>query len=264
MPNAATPGRVDPPTSQHARPPGPSAHQEPDFPPGRSAGPAVQLPVARTGRYSRPQGGDCRHRGGAVTRPARLAGRPQRPPDAGARRVPPVGRGQRLGTVLVFPAQYRDLSGLTNAPLMTAGATRSLAQPCGCHHPKLRLNKPALIRRRFRLLRVEAHEGATETASTKGSPAADGYDARRGSRQGRYAFGYWTQRDEVIPPYCVIRVHLGLRPKRVDRPQREHRMDVSPPPVGARPLGTSRPPFPPRPNQRSDPHNPGRDHQLAS
>jgi hypothetical protein len=76
--------------------------------------------------------------------------------------------------------------------------------PCGSHRPKLGLNKLC--------------EGARR-------PTATMLDV--GTGRGRIV-GHWTQRDELVTRYCLIRVHFGLRGKRSDRSQREHRMDVCP------------------------------------
>ncbi len=109
VPNAATPGQLDPPTSQHALRQGRRlaanllAAQD-----GRPMQP-YRFRSPRPGRHPRPQARNRRPERDPDERPGRLARRPRRPPDAGPRRLQPAAGAQRLGPLAAVPRQHRGL-----------------------------------------------------------------------------------------------------------------------------------------------------------
>lgn len=129
VPNAATPGRVDPPTSQHAvRQARQLTKNLIAVQDGLPAQPYSFRSLGQVATLGRKEGiadiGGVRLRG----LPGWLAAR-------GVHLMQVPGASRRLGVVsdwalsLFFPPNIVTYSGLTNAPLMTAGTTRSLAQP---------------------------------------------------------------------------------------------------------------------------------------
>ena len=116
VPNAATPGRVDPPTSQHAlrqaRRLSANLMAAQDGRPLQS----LPFPVTRTGRHPRPQGGIADMRG------IRLSGLPGWLAARGVHLMQVPGASRRLGVVgdwilsLLFPGNIVTVAGLIDAP----------------------------------------------------------------------------------------------------------------------------------------------------
>jgi NADH:ubiquinone reductase (H+-translocating) len=110
VPNAATPGRVDPPTSQHALRQArrlAANHRHP----GRRYAASLPVPLTRAGRHPRADRGHSGPERGAAQRLAGMAGGSRCPPHAGPRCLPAAGSAERLDPGSAVPPQSRHAVG---------------------------------------------------------------------------------------------------------------------------------------------------------